>query len=166
MVTQFEERKPENVQRAKQTYAMMQRAVRTLNAAGVRITVGTDAGPGDQFFGWTTQHELELMMDAGLTPTEAIAAGTRVGAEVLGAKQLGTLAAGKSADFIVLDANPLDNIVNTRKIARVYLRGAEIDRAALKAAWTKRGAPSAASANNGERSRSAGVQSAHVTRGE
>jgi imidazolonepropionase-like amidohydrolase len=138
VVTQIEERKPENVERAKQTYAMMQRAVRKLNAAGVRITVGTDAGPGDQFFGWTTQHELELMVDAGLTPTEAIAAGTRVGAEVLGAKQLGTLAAGKSADFIVLDANPLDNIVNARKIAKVYLRGGEIDRAALKAAWTKR----------------------------
>jgi imidazolonepropionase-like amidohydrolase len=117
---------------------MMQRAVRQLNAAGVRITVGTDAGPGDQFFGWTTQHELELLVDAGLTPAQAIAAGTRAGADVLGAKQLGTLAAGKSADFIVLDANPLDDIVNSRKIAKVYLRGGEIDRAALKAAWARR----------------------------
>jgi imidazolonepropionase-like amidohydrolase len=50
--------------------------------------------------------------------------------------QLGTVAIGKSADFIVLDANPLDNIANTRRIFAVYLRGKQIDRAALRAAWT------------------------------
>ena len=48
------------------------------------------------------------------------------------------MAAGKSADFVVLDANPLDDITNTRRIARVYLRGAAVDRAALKARWTGR----------------------------
>jgi imidazolonepropionase-like amidohydrolase len=49
--------------------------------------------------------------------------------------QLGTVAAGKSADLVVLDANPLDNITNSRKIAKVYLRGKEIDRAGLKASF-------------------------------
>ena len=51
---------------------------------------------------------------------------------------LGTVAAGKSADFIVLDANPLDDITNTRRIAAVYLRGAAVDRAAVKARWNGR----------------------------
>jgi imidazolonepropionase-like amidohydrolase len=50
--------------------------------------------------------------------------------------QLGTVAAGKSADFMVLDANPLENIDNTRRIADVYLRGAKLDRAAMRASFT------------------------------
>ena len=58
-------------------------------------------------------------------------AATRTAAEVLRLNELGTVAAGKSADFIVLDANPLDDIANTKRIAKVYLRGHEVDRAAL-----------------------------------
>jgi len=56
---------------------------------------------------------------------------------VMGLKQLGTVATGKSADFLVLDANPLENIVNSRKINKVYLRGAEVNRANLRAAWAR-----------------------------
>jgi len=66
---------------------------------------------------------------------EAILAGTRNAAEVLGLDRLGAVTPGKSADFIVLNANPLDNIANTRRIDRVYLRGAEIARAQLTAKW-------------------------------
>jgi len=66
---------------------------------------------------------------------EAILAGTRNASEVLGQNQLGAVAPGKSADFIVLDANPLDNIANTRRITQVFLRGVEVPRAALKAKW-------------------------------
>jgi imidazolonepropionase-like amidohydrolase len=77
------------------------------------------------------------MVAAGMTPAQVIVAATRTSARILGLDRLGTVAPGKSADFIVLDANPLDDIANTRKIADVYLRGARVDRAALSAAWVK-----------------------------
>jgi len=76
------------------------------------------------------------MVEAGLTPSEAITAATRNSAEFLKLAKRGTVSAGKSADFIVLDANPLDDIANTRRISTVYLRGKEVDRPALRAKWT------------------------------
>jgi len=75
-------------------------------------------------------------VQCGMAPAEALLAATRTAAEVIKSDQLGMVAAGKSADFIVLDANPLDAITNTRKINKVYLRGQEVDRAALRAAFT------------------------------
>ena len=69
-----------------------------------------------------------------MTPAEAIVAATRDGAESAGVNA-GMIAAGRSADFIVLDANPLENIANTRRISKVYLRGEEVPRAALAAKW-------------------------------
>ena len=68
------------------------------------------------------------MVAAGMTPVQAIVAATRTSAEILRLDKLGTIASGKSADFIVLDANPLDEITNTRRIADVYLRGRHVDR--------------------------------------
>jgi imidazolonepropionase-like amidohydrolase len=66
---------------------------------------------------------------------EVIVASTRESAKALRLDQLGMVAPGKSADFIVLDANPLDNVANARKINRVYLRGREVDRVGLRAKW-------------------------------
>jgi imidazolonepropionase-like amidohydrolase len=83
--------------------------------------------------------EMASMVEAGLTPAEAITAATRNSAEFLSLDRLGTVAVDKSADFIVLDANPLEDINNTRRINAVYLRGQAVDRAALRAKWT--GAP-------------------------
>ena len=81
--------------------------------------------------------ELESWVTMGFTPAEAIVMTTRDAAEVARINT-GMVAAGKSADFIVLDANPLDNIANTRRINKVYLRGEEVDRAGLRAKWQAR----------------------------
>ena len=90
---------------------------------GARITVGTDGNRP-----WGTHVEMEDMVAAGMTPAQVLVAATRKGADFLKLSDAGTLAAGKSADFIVLDANPLDAITNTRKISSVVLRGAAVDR--------------------------------------
>jgi imidazolonepropionase-like amidohydrolase len=71
---------------------------------------------------------MEDMVVAGMTPMEVIVAATRNSAEFMRLGDVGTLAAGKRADFIVLDANPLDDITNTRRINSVVLRGAAVDR--------------------------------------
>ena len=82
--------------------------------------------------------EIEAFVNwVGMTPNEAITSATGDAAKFMGVdNRLGTIAAGKGADFIVLDANPLDDIRNTRKIAQVYLRGKQVDRTAMKARWT------------------------------
>ena len=71
----------------------------------------------------------------GLPPADAIVAATSRPASATGLADLGTLAAGKRADFLVLDANPIDDIRNTRRIADIYLRGMRLDREALLARW-------------------------------
>jgi len=112
------------------------RSLKKLAAAGVRIAFGTDAGIGAPY-GWSAHAEIADMVAAGMTPAQAIVAATRTSAEVLRLDQLGTIAAGKSADFIVLNANPLDDIMNTRRIAQVYLRGRQIDRTSLSQSWNR-----------------------------
>ena len=104
--------------------------------AGMKIVMGTDTGQSQFFIGWRSQLEFETWVWMGMTSSEAIVAATRDAAAV-GKFNTGMVAAGRNADFIVLDADPLENIANSRKINRVFLRGTEVDRAGLRAKWQK-----------------------------
>ena len=104
-------------------YGIQARNLAKLNAAGAFITMGTDGNRP-----WGPHEEMLDMVMAGMTPMQVIVAATRSSAEFLRLKDTGTLQAGKSADFIVLDANPLDDITHTRRIFAVILRGTPVDR--------------------------------------
>jgi imidazolonepropionase-like amidohydrolase len=118
--------------KAHEFWSIQARNLAKLNAAGVKIVVGTDGNTP-----YAPHIEMEDMVAAGMTPMQVITAATRNGAQFLRLTDVGTIEANKSADFIVLDANPLDNITNTRKISSVYLRGAQVDRAAFRVNQTQ-----------------------------
>jgi imidazolonepropionase-like amidohydrolase len=108
-------------------WSIQARNLAKMNAAGAKIVLGTDGNTP-----YAPHVEMEDMVAAGMTPMQVIVAATRNGAQFLRMNDVGTIEANKSADFIVLDANPLDNITNTRKIASVYLRGGKIDRTTIR----------------------------------
>lgn len=95
--------------------------VKALSDAGVTIALGTDSGTTDRFPGYFEHRELKLMVDAGMTPAQAITAGTKDSAAVMGLA--GTFSEGAPADFLVLTSNPLDDIRSTRAIDAVYVNG-------------------------------------------
>jgi imidazolonepropionase-like amidohydrolase len=102
--------------------------------ANVDIVLGTDAGAvPDHFFGYTGHRELEIFVRLGMTPMQAIVAATSKPAQRLGLDDLGLLQPGYSADLVVLDENPLNDIRNTRSISSVFLNGKILDRAGLAA---------------------------------
>jgi imidazolonepropionase-like amidohydrolase len=131
---QFAELQKGNTNRpeAQAFHAIQARNLAKMNAAGVRIVVGTDGNTP-----WAPHVEMEDMVKAGMTPMQVITAATRNGAAFLKLTDVGTIEANKSADLLVLDANPLDNIANTRRISSVYIRGAAVDRAPFRVTQTQ-----------------------------
>jgi imidazolonepropionase-like amidohydrolase len=117
--------------KAQAFFGIQSRNLRRLNAEGIRIVLGTDGAVP-----WAAHEEMVDMLMSGMTPAQVIVASTRNAADLLQLKDVGTVESGKSADFLVLDANPLDDITNTRRINTVYLRGAQVDRAGLRARFT------------------------------
>jgi len=105
---------------------MAQKNLKRLADAGIPYGLGTDSGVPGRFPGFFEEREMELMVDAGLTPTQVITAATKRGGEFLLAKDLGTLEVGKWADLIVLGANPMANIRNMRSIEAVLIAGKKV----------------------------------------
>jgi imidazolonepropionase-like amidohydrolase len=137
--TSFTNRDGATAARNRQNYAILQKSVAKLAAAGARIILGSDTGLEDHPFGFAEQKELQMMAEAGMTPAQVIVAATGRSAEFLGLKDRGVIAPGRRADLLVLDANPLDDIRNMRRISAMYLAGKEVDRAALKASLMRAG---------------------------
>ncbi len=129
----FRERDSRAAADARERYAILERSLRKLDAAGAKVVLGADTGVEDHPFGVAEHLELQAMVDAGMPPAHALVAATSRAAEYLHLADRGSLVAGKRADLLVLDASPLDDIVNTRRIARVFIGGVEVDRAALRA---------------------------------
>ena len=109
--------------------------VREYRRAGGPIAAGTDAANQLLIPGYSMHEEMALLVGAGLTPLEAITAATRRGAQLLRADSLGLIAAGKTADLVVLNGNPLSNISATKNIAMVMIRGRLIRPDSLRATW-------------------------------
>lgn len=130
--TYFAQRDPKAVEGARERYRILEQSMAKLGKAGAKVILGADTGLEDHLFGMAEQLELQAMVDAGLTPMQGIVAATSRAAEFLKLANKGTLRRGLDADFIVLDANPLDDITNTRRIARLVLGGVDVNRAGLR----------------------------------
>ncbi|MEU1481242.1 amidohydrolase family protein [Streptomyces sp. NPDC005760] len=116
-------RTPEQRRQIRRIFAHRLHLVRELHGAGVRLAAGTDTGTGYLVPGFALHDELALLVAAGLTPAEVLRVATRDAARTLGLPAVGTVARGQAADLLVLDADPLRDIRNTRRIHGVVVNG-------------------------------------------
>jgi imidazolonepropionase-like amidohydrolase len=113
--------------RYKEGLEVAKKNLKTLSDAGIRIAMGTDSGPAGRWQGFFEHLELEMMVEAGMTPMQALVAATGAAAECHGKSgQIGTIENGAAADLLVLDANPLENIRNTRQIRSIWIAGRQV----------------------------------------
>jgi len=130
--TQEATAKNPNVSIVRREVAIAMKNVKIADDAGVQIALGTDTGPGTVFSGLADHVEMQMLVESGLTPMRALQIATINGARILGVdRDSGSISTGKRADFVVLNANPLIDIRNTRGIEAVWVSGQPIDRAAL-----------------------------------
>ena len=116
-----------SAQQYKKQLPLAMKNLKLLSDAGVRIAMGTDTGPMGRFQGYFELMELEMMVEAGMTPRAVLAAATRDAARCMRIdRELGTLEPGKMADFVVLNANPLENISNVRQQHSVWIGGKRV----------------------------------------
>jgi len=129
----LKDRAPERLAAEKKLLAKYLAVIGAMQRAGVKLMTGSDFGANPLLFpGWGIHDEMTLLVKAGLTPMEAIQAATSNSATFLGLNNaLGTIAKGKIADLVLLSANPLEDINNTRKIDGVIAQGRIFDRPEL-----------------------------------
>ena len=131
-----------NIAASRKAVAVNLANLRTLHAGGIRIGFGTDSGAMPQrVVGFAEHRELELMTQAGFTPAQALTTATRDAAMLLGLDDRGTIAVGKRADFVVLDADPTADIRNSRRIHAVWQAGREVAGAMEASTATAAAAP-------------------------
>jgi imidazolonepropionase-like amidohydrolase len=133
MEAAFGKRDAKAAEGARQRYNILERSLAKLDAAGAKMVLGADTGLEDHLFGLAEHLELQAMVDAGMSPAHALVTATSRAAEYLHLADRGSLTPGKRADLLVLDANPLENIGNARRISRMFINGTEVDRSALRA---------------------------------
>jgi imidazolonepropionase-like amidohydrolase len=130
-----EQRVPGPSSPAMRRWQFLQENIRRLSSAGIPIGVGTDAGVGGTYHGWSTLHEMELLVASGLTPMQAITAGTATSARLVGEdNDRGTIAPGKIADLLLVKGSPDQNISEIENTSAVFLGGLQLDLRALESA--------------------------------
>lgn len=120
--------RPADLEEFRVGYRNAQQLVRKFEQAGGKVEVGTDASGGLEIPGLNVPQEMQLLVDAGLTPMQALQSATSIPAEAIGVSdQVGTVQPGRFADLVVLDGNPLENIANIQKISQVYQGGQRVE---------------------------------------